>query len=193
MLVWELACPSCEAEPTYWMRLSTITIAAVPRFAAEPPIKVKFLSTVFGASRAKEQADRTARGRSRCRLYHSRNWMPLFDCRAQAPHTTSHGLLLLTTHVFCPDRWWFVAERKAADWPERSANGPRPRSVRAGRRHFPKATTGSAILFMVTSLSLSIMATKQAGAGVGNMILTRSSPGLDEGVWHFNQNFCRRQ
>jgi preprotein translocase subunit SecG len=36
-----------------------------------------------------------------------------------------------------------------------------------------KATTGSAILFMVTSLSLSIMATKHAGAGVGNTILDK--------------------
>src|SRR5207245_6215233 len=34
-----------------------------------------------------------------------------------------------------------------------------------------KATTGSAILFMVTSLSLSIMATRQAG--VGNTILEK--------------------
>src|SRR5580765_7199815 len=36
-----------------------------------------------------------------------------------------------------------------------------------------KATTGSAILFMVTSLSLSIMATKHAGAGGGNTILDK--------------------
>jgi preprotein translocase subunit SecG len=36
-----------------------------------------------------------------------------------------------------------------------------------------KATTASAILFMVTSLSLSIMATRRAGAGVGNTILEK--------------------
>src|SRR5712691_13225557 len=37
-----------------------------------------------------------------------------------------------------------------------------------------KATTGSAILFMVTSLSLSIMATRQSG--VGNTILEKHAP-----------------
>ena len=36
-----------------------------------------------------------------------------------------------------------------------------------------KATTASAILFMVTSLSLSILATRRAGAGVGTTVLDR--------------------
>ena len=36
-----------------------------------------------------------------------------------------------------------------------------------------KATTASAILFMVTSLSLSILATRRAGAGVGSSVLDK--------------------
>src|SRR5579872_2437266 len=36
-----------------------------------------------------------------------------------------------------------------------------------------KATTVSAILFMVTSLSLSILATRRAGAGAGSSILDK--------------------
>jgi preprotein translocase subunit SecG len=36
-----------------------------------------------------------------------------------------------------------------------------------------KATTASAVLFMITSLSLSILATRRAGAGVGSTILDK--------------------
>jgi preprotein translocase subunit SecG len=36
-----------------------------------------------------------------------------------------------------------------------------------------KATTASAVLFMVTSLSLSILATRRSGTGVGNSILDK--------------------
>src|SRR4030081_1337988 len=38
-----------------------------------------------------------------------------------------------------------------------------------------KATTASAVLFMVTSLSLSILATRRAGAGAGSSILDKHS------------------